>query len=326
MEKVLTIVIPTYNRMRFLEPLLDLLDGETTDQAKVNVVVCDNASTDGTAVVLDRFEAKRPDWLIVRNAENCGAESNFVNGVQKVVTPYFWIIGDDDMPRRGVISHVIQILKGSDPDLLYLTSEWLDDISVNRSAPPFNAGVKVDREKFAQYVNVWVTFISGMIVKIDSLNVSNPEFDPNRFNGTSLVQLGWVLPALMGGKTFIIVDQNWVLATKENSSGYKLITVLGSNLTRIVEEVCGRGTTVTNKILKGVHWNYLPGLIWNIRRQRNGNFVQENVLEALDGLKGYPSYRWVLRPIHQLPIYLAGALYIFLAIFRRFDRLLNSKL
>lgn len=325
-QPLITIIIPTYNRAVFLGRLLERVNAETRHLDVVKVIVLNNASTDDSSQVLERFKVDRPDWLIIEHEANCGPDANFIAGIKRVETPYIWIIGDDDMPRQGVISHVVQILEQAEPDLLYLSSEWLDDVGVNRLSPQFDGGKIVDRDGFAQAVNVWVTFISGMIVNLSNVKARNPAFDPNRYNGTSLVHLGWVLPALINGEKFVIVDQQWVLATKENSRGYKLITVLGGNLTRIVEEVCGKHTSVAKAILGGAHWSYLPRLIWDTRRNRVDNFDQEDVMEAIDGLRSYPAYRWVLLPMEKLPLYLAGVLFLSLAVVRKFDGILVSKL
>ena len=69
---LLSICIGTYNRKELLMGLLDELARYPGDA--IEVIVCDNASTDGTWEVLQKVTDNR--FHICRNPENYGAECN----------------------------------------------------------------------------------------------------------------------------------------------------------------------------------------------------------------------------------------------------------
>lgn len=306
-QAVLTIIVPTYNRSSFLEKLLKALEAELSGLGGVCVIVGDNASTDATADVTARFQARQPAWRMLRHPENCGAEENFCRCIEQVQTPYFWIIGDDDLPREGVVRRVAELLHAEQPDLLYLRSEWKPDVGEDRRWPmaqPTPWRMR-DRASFAASVHVWVTFISGMVVRRDAVQ---PPQALRRFMGSYLVQLGWVLPTLMAGHKFITVDEPWMLATNENTGGYKLLTVFGRNLVEVVESACSPDSVVSRHILRALLWNYLPGLLWMVRSRDTQAFQGESVLDALAPLRRFAAYRWLLVPLYRLPLPLAKVL------------------
>ncbi|PTQ99361.1 glycosyl transferase family 2 [Mucilaginibacter yixingensis] len=122
---VLTIGIPTYNRSKLLDNLLDCifkqLDG-TVFAHKVQVVVSNNNSTDDTEEVVDLYVKKGLNLIYSRNTENIGANNNILKiGYELAQTPYCWIIGDDDLIRDGGIAYYLKVLEGnSDVELFYL--------------------------------------------------------------------------------------------------------------------------------------------------------------------------------------------------------------
>lgn len=310
-QALLTILVPTYNRAGFVERLLGVLERDLANLPQVRVVVGDNASTDDTPKVTQAYQRRRPGWLFLRHASNLGPDENFCRCLERVQTPYFWIVGDDDLPREGVIRRVVQLLQEQRPDLLYLSSEWRPDVSGDRGWT-FASTLSVqarDRENFAAAINVWVTFISGMVVNSDTLRAASPTgLALRRYTGTNLVQLGWVLPVLMAGQRFLTVREPWILATHENTGGYKLLTVFGRNLVEVVESACGVGSVAAGHILRAQLWNYLPGLIWSVRCKGTQAFQGESVLDALTPLRRFAAYRWLLVPLYRLPLPLAKLL------------------
>ena len=312
-QALLTLIVPTYNRAGFVERLLGVLEQDLADLPQVRVVVGDNASTDDTPRVVQACRARQPAWVFLRHASNLGPDENFCRCLEQVQTPYFWIMGDDDLPREGCIREVLRLLGEHRPDLLYLRSEWRPDLGGVRSRIPATATSSWrvhDRESFARAVNVWMTFISGMVVNLETLRSTPGAPDIRQYTGTSLVQLGWVLPVLMQGRTFITVRDPWILATSENTGGYKLLTVFGVNLVKVVESACGADTPVSRRILRVLLWSYLPGLLWSVRRKGVGSFADENLQEVLGQLGRFPAYPWLLRPLCRAPLPLAGLLLV----------------
>lgn len=77
---ILSICIPTYNRLPFLEELLPAILGQVdADCAEVEVAVSDNASTDGTADYLRSLSHPSLRWWT--NETNIGGDRNFLKCV-----------------------------------------------------------------------------------------------------------------------------------------------------------------------------------------------------------------------------------------------------
>jgi glycosyltransferase involved in cell wall biosynthesis len=293
----------------------------------VQVIIGDNASTDETPEVTQAFLLKYPSTQVLRHCANLGADENFCRCFDQVSTRFFWIIGDDDLPKHGVVEAVLSFLEKEGADLLYLNSEWGMDIckeKQNEHITNFPVRTK-SREAFAQEVNVWVTFISGLVVNRERLFELNPGLDIRRFSGTCLVQLGWVLPLLMTGSAFKICRQRCVLATSENSGGYGLFKVFGSNFPTILNVVCGPDSRVNHVINNRLRWVYIHRLIKGVRFVKMSTFQVEEILVDLVIFKGSLAYRVGMRPLTQLPRRWALLLYAVL-MFPTFASRLVTKL
>lgn len=310
---LLTIVIPTFNRSGTLAVLLDALTAQLAGlQDLVEIIVGDNASTDATPAVVEAFGASYPAVTAIRHAENLGPDENFCRCLDRVATRFFWMIGDDDLPKAGVVKQVVNWLRNDDPDLLYLGSEWLPRLASPTDGTPIAslaAGIR-SREDFAREVHVWVTFISGMVVNMARLRELNPGIDLRRFSGTNLVQLGWVLPMLMSGSRFQICPQPCILATVGNTGGYKLLTVFGTNLPQVLDQACGAGSIERRIIVSQLAWRYLPHMLWISRFTTVGYFVPENAAKALAPVKSSPAYWLVLLPMARWPKPLAWSVWL----------------
>jgi len=322
---LLTIIIPTYNRAEKLSLLINsLLSDLLQYQKNLQLIVGDNSSTDKTQKVLLDFHNQYPDVILLRHEENVGPEENFCLCLERVKSRYFWIVGDDDLPKAGVIAQVMEMLARSEVDLLYLNSEWLNHFEKSTDGERIG-GMRFSRTSqkvFSEKVNVWVTFISGIIVNRERLMMLNPKLDARRFEGTSLVQLGWVLPMLVTGSNFYICSQRCILATGQNSGGYGLFKVFGSNLPAIVNEVCGTSSYMSQAVRRKLQWEFIPRLIMGTRFARVGNFAGENILASLGAFEGSLAYYLALRPLILLPKFMAYLVYAMVMLPLLFQRVL----
>jgi abequosyltransferase len=323
---LLTIVIPTYDRAECLSLLLTTLVQELRGlEDKVEVIVGDNASSDHTPIVTEAFLKVYPSANVLRHSENLGPEENFCKCIDEVKTRFFWIIGDDDLPKFGVLRKIINVLEFEDSDILYVNSEWMPHITnaSNGGSVSILTTKLLTRKEFARQVNVWITFISGMIVNLTRLHELNPNLVLRRFTGTYLVQLGWILPLLMTGSRFRIIEQRCVLATSDNTGGYKLFTVFGTNLPSILNTVCGSASPEYKIIFKILSWSYIPGLLWKTRFGHAGNFITENALKGLTPIKRSSAYWLIILPLATLPRQVALPLMLISKIFLLQHRIFN---
>ncbi|NDC63230.1 MAG: glycosyltransferase, partial [Planctomycetia bacterium] len=107
----LSVCISTYNRAGWLEAAL-------TNWARlhpqplpgVELVVCDNASTDDTAAVVQRH-AGRGDLVYHRNGSNVGMLGNLRETAQRARGDHVWIVGDDDIVMPGCVERILGVLR-----------------------------------------------------------------------------------------------------------------------------------------------------------------------------------------------------------------------
>jgi abequosyltransferase len=300
---LLTIIVPTYNRSTNLAILLKTLREETASvNNEIVVYVSDNCSTDDTQNVITQATEDWPCMSSYRHSTNIGAERNFCHAVDSVKTRWFWIIGDDDCPKRGVLAKVIQLLTDRKPALLYMQSDWVNAIVGPGEAIGELRVSDLKALPFAEALHVWVTFISGMVIDRERLLDVLGDQSIDRFETTSLVHLGWVLPMLTTSGPFIYIKTECIVATKGNSGGYNVLKVFGYNFQNIVKaffgELSGLRQFADSMILRAnVH--YLPGLLRSYKKGKAGKFDRDlNIEDAFDSdlLKSY-FYRFILRSI-----------------------------
>jgi glycosyltransferase involved in cell wall biosynthesis len=113
---LLSICISTYNRARWLTVSLHHLSRLIPEYSPdIEIVVCDNASTDDTPAVVEPY-LSRQDFAYHRNPHNVGMLGNLRVTAHHAKGKYIWILGDDDLLRSGAIDKVVHTLH-SNPDL-----------------------------------------------------------------------------------------------------------------------------------------------------------------------------------------------------------------
>jgi len=117
---VISIVISTFNRSGWLEVNLANLQNLISKFGdKIEVIVCDNHSTDQTQDVLARFLSNEK-IKSYRNSANVGMLGNLSESVALADGDYIWLIGDDDLIREGAIEKILEVIKFHSPELIYL--------------------------------------------------------------------------------------------------------------------------------------------------------------------------------------------------------------
>jgi glycosyltransferase involved in cell wall biosynthesis len=91
---IVTIGLPVYNSERYLAESLDSLLGQT--YRDFILIISDNASTDGTADICQRYAKADPRVRYYRNDVNIGNPRNFNRVFELTTTPYLkWSTADD---------------------------------------------------------------------------------------------------------------------------------------------------------------------------------------------------------------------------------------
>lgn len=109
-SKVLVIIV-TYNKKEYVSNLLKSL--RLIDYKNYDVVVVDNASTDGTS---EHIAEVYPAAKIIRNAENMGGSGGFNTGLsyafEREGYDYYWLLDNDVEVSADALSILVRTLDG----------------------------------------------------------------------------------------------------------------------------------------------------------------------------------------------------------------------
>jgi len=134
---LLSCAITTYNRARWLTHSLPrLIDAARPFGDRVEVVVCDNTSTDATPDVVARF-AGTPGFSSRRNPANLGMLGNLGATTRATTGAYVWLMGDDDLIIDGAIEAVLTGLEAHpDVEMAYMNYAYTNFDAPERLSDP----------------------------------------------------------------------------------------------------------------------------------------------------------------------------------------------
>ena len=111
LPNLLSICVPTYNHAHLLERLLVSIEAQWRDG--VELVVADNASTDGTRKLVADFARKFTRVRYSRAPVNAGFDANVRRCVETARGTMLWLVGDDERITDGAISRVLDTMQNA---------------------------------------------------------------------------------------------------------------------------------------------------------------------------------------------------------------------
>ena len=122
-EKLLSICISTYNREHWIKYTTEIICKEILSSKYKNLIefiVVDNKSTDNSSKILKNLAAKY-EFTYFINEKNVGMLPNLSITSQKTKGKYIWILGDDDIIKKGAIDIIVKkLLDNRNINLIYL--------------------------------------------------------------------------------------------------------------------------------------------------------------------------------------------------------------
>lgn len=92
-NQTLSIAIPTYNRSDFLNHSL-ATHIPICEKHNIQIFISDNASSDDTSKIVEKWKKIYPHVYYKRNLSNLGPDENFKSVLQMSNTEYTWLLGD----------------------------------------------------------------------------------------------------------------------------------------------------------------------------------------------------------------------------------------
>ena len=105
---MITICIPTFNRSKFLNELLQSIYDANK---KIPIILSNNNSTDDTNKIIQIYRKKFINFTLVQQKKNIGYTKNYLECLFKVRTKYAWVVGDDDLLKKDSIKNIISTIK-----------------------------------------------------------------------------------------------------------------------------------------------------------------------------------------------------------------------
>jgi glycosyltransferase involved in cell wall biosynthesis len=158
--------LPVWNGEASIRKCLDsLLAQDFTD---FEVVVSDNASTDGTGQILSEYAARDPRIRVSRNRENIGAIENFNLVFRRSRGEYFRWIGVTDWLEPNYASRCVEALD-ADPKAVLVTTYFRFHRSDGTSTCEKYLGERVDSERPERRFSRMLWFYQAGAAKYDPI-------------------------------------------------------------------------------------------------------------------------------------------------------------
>jgi glycosyltransferase involved in cell wall biosynthesis len=122
---LVSIGVPVYNEAKYIDAALSALRAQ--DYTAIEIIVCDNASTDDTLAICKRHAESDPRIRIEASEVNCGATANFRRAFELARGEYFMWASGHDLWSPDVIRECIDLLQVNPTACLaYASAEWID--------------------------------------------------------------------------------------------------------------------------------------------------------------------------------------------------------
>ena len=118
MEKILTIVIPTYNMQDYLHRCLDSLIVPEEQMQRLEVLVVNDGSKDNSSAIAHEYQDKYPDTFRVIDKENGNYGSCVNRGLKEATGKYIKILDADDWFDNQMFHTFLDKLSQLDYDLI----------------------------------------------------------------------------------------------------------------------------------------------------------------------------------------------------------------
>lgn len=124
---LVSIIITSYNYAHYLAMAIDSALGQ--DYARLEVLVLDNASSDDTPAVLERYAAD-PRFRAIQNETNIGLTQNHNKGLREARGDYVVFLSADDRLTPGCISRAMRYYnEHPEVDVLFAGAYFMDEES-----------------------------------------------------------------------------------------------------------------------------------------------------------------------------------------------------
>lgn len=115
MKPILSIIIPVYNRDRFLERCVKSVGVSTLKN--IEIILIDDGSVDNSGVLCDKL-AKEDDRILVIHQQNAGVSAARNRGLERAHGKYFAFVDSDDYIDPDMYEKMVDAIEKYDADMV----------------------------------------------------------------------------------------------------------------------------------------------------------------------------------------------------------------
>ncbi len=294
-KPLLTIAIPTYNRAKALNQCLQCISDQIDkNDSRLEILVSDNCSPDGTRDVVENFIKLGYNIRYIVNSINMGIGFNVAQCYKEATGQFVVAFGDDDILLNGSVDLILKVIQENyDCGVIHLNAHDYKhiDASVRVYSNPID---------FINEINYDITFISANIINRGLINWD----DLFKYKDSFLNHSNLFFEAILHAPTNIFIQQKSIVgAGIENSEGYNFYQVFGRNFTNIMKDVEERNniTGICRVINNQLLIHFFPAVI--VIHKRGGRKFDKRRAHSLlfPVYKEYPYYWTFCLPMIVLP-------------------------
>lgn len=243
MKKLLTIAIPTYNRLDTLKKTLESVINETENYlSDVDIYIANNCSPDNTIEYLQTIVEKYPFIKVMNRSKNIGPDGNFLAILQESESKFVHILSDDDILIEGSLRNVVTFLQNADENLSLVFLNYVrfcknysyDDLcNYEKHIKSGVTQITNDKKVFIDNVKLEFTFLSSLVFsKKHFLSIDTPE----KYLGTNWLQsyLAILSTRETNSKLGVIFEPTIAVFQMDHVPNFNPFKIFGPNLLGLI--------------------------------------------------------------------------------------------
>lgn len=280
MDKILTIIVPTYNMEKYLRRCLDSLIIDEEGLKLLEVLVINDGSKDSSSKIAHEYQDKYPDTFRVIDKENGNYGSCINRGLKEATGKYIKILDADDYYDTLNLSLFIERLIVTDVDAVLSCHSVYKDMK------------KIQTVSFKEYHDSQIIYVEKELPSYFTMD--NITYKRNVFNGLNYHQTEgisytdqeWIFYPMVNVKTLCYFDLDIYQymtghegQTMEMTTYYGRISQVETIVIRMLEYL------IKTKEFNRLKREYLDGIvkgqtnvIYRVELLINNNFNKDTLL------------------------------------------------
>lgn len=185
MEKILSVVIPSYNVEKFLRQTLESFVEESILD-KVEILIVNDGSQDHTEAIGKEYEKKYPQTFRVISKENGGHGSTINRGIKECTGKYFKVVDGDDWVNTSDFKSLVDKLETCEADYVITNYYEVYEESGKKVPVEYKALLETSKKdewhgKFEDIVGKVIPSMHALVLKSSILKENQIRLDEHCF-------------------------------------------------------------------------------------------------------------------------------------------------